>query len=201
MKKQEFSKYLAQIILSNGFDSPIVSVFKQALTGKSDSQSFYNNVTKQDYLDTYVKLVNSGNVNVRDQEDTEPLNSESFWNRDKSSFIYTAKILPEIRNQYPDTYNKVFDGKQVLPAGLGGRPKNGNTIWNAVEQAEGEEEPVKTGKTAYKSAENKSNKVDKDKVEKAVKKFVNDNKGKEFNIKPEQIPKVSQFVTKLLQSM
>ena len=196
MKKQEFSKYLAQIIQSKGFDSPIVSVFKQALTGKSDSQSFYNKVTKQDYLDTYVKLVNSGNVNVRDEEDTEPLNSDSFWNRDKSSFIYTAKILPEIRNQYPDTYQKVFDGEQVLPAGLGGRPKNGKTIWNAVEEAEGGEEQTEKAKP-----QKKQNKVDKDKVEDAVRKFADENKGKDWNIKSDQIPQVSQFVTKLLQNM
>jgi len=123
------------------------------LKGQSDSDAFYTKIKHPDPLRIYSNLVDNDDINVRDAEDLEPLNTEDFWTRDKSSFVYTAKILPEIRDRYPEAYEEVFDGEHLLPAGVGGENPKENTIWNAVVKAEGGNEEEDTTPASSSSDE------------------------------------------------
>lgn len=194
MNKAEFAKVLAPIVQNYSKNEQLMNAFKGALRGTNENNAFYSTLKDGKNLQTFAKLVSSKQINLRDDEDFEPLKTSSYWSRPQAQFVYTARILPEIRDSYPETYEKVFDGTNVLPAGLGGKPKNGATIWNAVEQAEEGQEPEE-------KAEKKETKVDGDKIKTAVQRFADSNKGADWNISKDQIPQVAKFVTKLLQSM
>lgn len=198
MNKAEFAKVLSPIIQTKTYSSnqKLMDAFKNVLKGTTEQNAFYSKLKDGANVQTFAKLVSSNQVNLRGQEDYEPLKSESYWNRPKAEFVYTAKILPEIRNRFPDSYKKVFDGTKVLDAGLGGKPENGKTIWNAVKDAQGSGD-----ENNQKQSQSNETKVDPDKIENAVRNFAKQNNDKKWKLSSEQIPYVSKFITKLLQDM
>jgi len=73
--------------------------------------------------------------------------------------VYTAKILPEVRDRFSDTYSKIYNGDNILPAGLdekSRKEKDLKTIWNEVEKAD----PSKK----YKKKEDKTSSTKQEKI-------------------------------------
>lgn len=191
MNVKEFSLKLANIIQKYGFDSPTLNVFKQALKGTNDNNAFFSYIKSPSQFDIYVNLIENDDIKIRGVEDTEPIKCEDFWRRDKSDFIYTAKILPEIRDRYPEIYDTVFDGERILPAGLGGKDPEAKTIWNSVVEVEEGKNPKK------KSGQNKKNlksvtEINDKQLENQLKQSLPD--AKNLNFTPEQLKAVRRFL-------
>ena len=112
--------------------------FLKTLEDLQGNQRFLNVADKRTLL-TYIDFLNTGRI---DQfQDPKPLTSSDFWKKaeGEKAWLYTAKILPILQKDrnYEDAYKEIFDGFNILPAGIDDESKKdplAKTIWNIVEK-------------------------------------------------------------------
>lgn len=130
---------MAYINKGEALDSKYFNAVKNIL---AKSKNFYMNIKDADQLNTFRLLVDNDDTVFEKGTDAdyEPPATKSYWDRpDKFSFMYTSKILPALRKKFPRVYKQVFDGKNILPAGVDEQSKKLpqlKTIWNLVAEAE-----------------------------------------------------------------
>lgn len=189
------TQYIKQ---ENSINDDFFVVIKNLFNKNKD---FYKLIPDEKTLSNFYSLINEGDIDVSKlvDDDYSAMVSKDYWNReDQQSFIYTARILPNLRREYPKEYKKIFDGVRILPSGLDSASKKDpfkKTIWNIVAQAQASEKRTgkKSGGGGHKSFLNKSDAERAKEVAQDLKE-INDN----ANFTTEQLKAVAEYVAKLL---
>lgn len=216
MTLQELAAKSLEPILKNGLDNKFLDFVKQKLNSGS---KFYENIPDDETISRFAQDVISGNVELSDVT-MEQSEKADYWNRgDLASFLYTSRILPKVKEEYPEVYKEITEGDQIWPAGLdeqSRRDKKASTIWNAVEQteaaqrqdaeedtedasAEGDEESGEEGVSQGERFKNSFLKASRDRQQQAVQQRIAKNGGPV--LKGDQLVATTNFVRNLLRSM
>lgn len=133
MTRDQFVQQVQNSIKKYGFDNDLLNIFKKLINKNKD---FYKDIENLNGFDWYQTLLNKNSIKFNDQ-DLEYLISPDFWNRNGGEFVYTAKILPKIREKDRLAYQTIIKDNKILPAGLDEKDRQNpkaNTIWNVAEQ-------------------------------------------------------------------
>lgn len=199
-------------------NNPYMDFIKEKLNNGS---RFYELISDPEILKIFANDISNKKIELGDVT-IEQSEKKDYWNRgDTTSFLYTARILPEIQKRYKKEYKEITSGNGILPAGLDRvsqrdpyRIKNGHeegkkTIWNIVKyhegdhDGEGEDNSVSIGKSSSSEGNNQARKflqmTDKEKnyhISDKVREI-----DKSVGLTNDQLTAVSKFITNLLKDM
>lgn len=176
---------------------------------------FYELIPSGEILQRFAEDVSNKRIELSDAT-FEQSDKKDYWNRgDTQSFLYTARILPELEKKYRKVYEEVTEGSGILPAGLdrvsqrNPIKKNGNgelegekTIWNIVQYTEGEGiEPSKSSTGRKRTGtERKFLQMDQKQKNKYIGNSIK-NIDNSVSLTNDQLTAVSTYITNLLRDI
>lgn len=193
MTLQELAAKSMKSILDNGLDNNRFLAFvKEKLNNNS---KFYENIPDDNTLPRFAEDVTNGDIELNKVTMTQS-EKQDYWNRGGlDSFLYTARILPKIYDEFPLVYEEITEGKEILPAGLdptSRRDKKAKTIWNLVANAEQEQREQDKKEDKEDSSDDQQDDDDSEEESQAGKfknSFLNKSKGTQSEIVRRSIQK------------
>lgn len=190
MTLQELAAKSMKSILDDGLDNNRFLAFvKEKLNNNS---KFYENIPDDNTLPRFAKDVTNGDIELNEVTMTQS-EKEDYWNRGGlDSFLYTARILPKIQDEFPQVYAEITKGKEILPAGLdpmSRRDKKARTIWNLVAQEEQEQKKGQDEKDSPEDLQDDDDSEEESGADEFKNSFLNKSKGAQSEIVRRSIQK------------
>ncbi len=134
MTREEFANFLLFTFANDTVDPNRNKTLAKMQSALKQNPTFYENIPDVKYLEQFRKQVQFERIDA----DENVLTSKSFWNQpDEKSFTYVLRVLPLVKKNYPEAYDKIVnsEGEIILPAGVDKeslQQPNKKTIYNVV---------------------------------------------------------------------